>query len=72
MFSHLSEKASKDRFLKPEKLQNHSHKGKGKGKEKGRGEEKKSSGCTLSFHYVYFGDTFWPKTTVGCKKSVWR
>ena len=39
--SHLSEKVSKGRFLKPEKLQNHSHEG--KGKEKGRGEEKKES-----------------------------
>ena len=44
--SHLSEKASKGRFLKPEKLQNHSNEGKGKGeKERARrrkgGEEKK-------------------------------
>ena len=44
--SHLSEKASKDTFLRPEKLQNHSNEGKGKGeKERARrrkgGEEKK-------------------------------
>ena len=38
--SHLSEKASKGRFLKPEKLQNHSNEGKGKEKKKERGEEK--------------------------------
>ena len=38
--SHLSDKASKGKFLKPEKLQNHSNEGKGKKKE--RGEEKKA------------------------------
>ena len=38
--SHLSEKASKGRFLKPEKLQNHSNEGKGKEKKKDRGEGK--------------------------------
>ena len=48
----MSEKASKGRFLKPEKLQNHSNEGKGKEKTKERGEgkekkEKKSNGCTL-------------------------
>ena len=37
--SHLSEKASKGRFLKPEKLQNHSNEGKGQQKKKERGEE---------------------------------
>ena len=70
--SHLSEKASKNRFRKPEKLQNHRNKGKRKEKEKERGEEKKSNGCTLSFHNGYSEDTSWPKTTVGCKKSIWR
>ena len=41
--SHLSEKASKGRFLKPEKLQNHSNEGKRKEitKERGEGKEKK-------------------------------
>ena len=39
--SHLSEKASKGRFLKPEKLQNHGNEGKGKEKKKERGEGKK-------------------------------
>ena len=48
--SHLSEKAPKGRFPKPEKLQNHSNEGKGKEKKKERvgrekGEEKKSNGC---------------------------
>ena len=32
--SHLSEKASKGRFLKPEKIQNHNKKRKGKEKKK--------------------------------------
>ena len=63
--SHLSEKASKGRFLKPEKLQNHSNEGKGKEKKKERGEgkeeKKKSNGYTLSFYNSYFGDSFWPK-----------
>ena len=38
--SHLTEKASKGRILKPEKLQNHSNEGKGKEKEEERGEGK--------------------------------
>ena len=38
--NHLIEKASKVRFLKPEKLQNHSNERKGKEKKKERGEEK--------------------------------
>ena len=58
--SHLSEKASKGMFFKPEKLQNHSNEGKGKEKEKERGEgkeeTKKRNGCTLSFYNSYFGD----------------
>ena len=40
--SPLSEKASKGRFLKPEKLQSYSNEGKGKEKEKERGEGKKA------------------------------
>ena len=42
--SHLSEKSSKDRFFKPDKLQNHTNEGKGKEKMKepgGRKEEKR-------------------------------
>ena len=38
--SYLIEKASKCRFLKPEKLQIHSNEGKGKEKKKERGEGK--------------------------------
>ena len=60
--SHLSEKASKGTFLKPEKLQNHCNelKRKRKGeKERARrrkgGEENNSNGCTLSFYNSYFG-----------------
>ena len=45
--SHLSEKASEDMFLKPEKLQNHSDERKGKKKKK---EKKKSNSCTLRFY----------------------
>ena len=48
--SHLREKASKDTFLRPEKLQNHSNEGKGKEKKKERGEgkeEKKKAMVTL-------------------------
>jgi len=64
--SHLSKKAPKSRFLKPEKFQNHSNEGKGKEKKRkceekeGRRSEK-SNGCTLSFYNSYFGDSFWPK-----------
>ena len=47
--SHLSEKASKARFLKPEKLKNHSNEGKGKEKKKERGEEKKAMAAFLVF-----------------------
>ena len=45
----MSEKASKGRFLKPEKLQNHSNEGKGKEKKKERGEEKKAMVAFLVF-----------------------
>ena len=63
----MSEKASKGRFLKPEKLQNHSNEEKGKDKKKERGEGKKSNGCALSFYNSYFGNRFWPKKLVGRK-----
>ena len=49
MCGHLSEKASKGRFLKPEKLQNHSNEGKRKEKEKERGKEKKAMVALLVF-----------------------
>ena len=49
MCGHLSEKASKGRFLKPEKLQNHGNEGKRKEKEKERGKEKKAMVALLVF-----------------------
>ena len=59
---HLSEKASKSTFVKPEKLQNPSNEGKGEEKKKEcmgiekerRRRKKKSNGCTLSFYNSYF------------------
>ena len=55
--NHLIEKASKVRFLKPEKLQKHSNERKRKEKKKERGEEKeekkkKSNSCTLPARYI--------------------
>ena len=52
--SHLSEKPSKGRFLKPDKLQNHTNEGKGKEKKerarrKKGGEEKKAMVALLVF-----------------------
>ena len=57
----MSERASKGRFLKPDKLQNHSNEVKGKEKKKSdekerRRREKKSNGCAVSFYNGYFGD----------------
>ena len=72
----MSEKASKGRIPKPEKLQNHSNEGKGKEKKKERvrsekGEEKKA--MVLSFYDSYFGDRFGPKKTVGPEQRPnWR
>ena len=61
-----------NRFLNPEKFQNHSNEGKGKEKKKERGEgkeekKKTSNGCTLSFYNHYLGDSF-GQNTVGRKK----
>ena len=50
--SHLSEKASKGRFLKPEKLQNHGNEGKGKEKKKERGEGKKKKAMVSLLVYI--------------------
>ena len=47
--SHLSVKASKGRFLNPEKFQNHSNEGKGDEKNKERGEEKIAMVAILGF-----------------------
>ena len=57
--SHLSEKVSKGRFLKPKKLQNHSDEGKEKKERAGRrkgGEEKKAMVALIVFHNSHFGD----------------
>ena len=64
--SHLSEKASKETFLRPEngsKIIVTKEKEKEKNKERGEGKEekKKSNGYTLSFYNSYVGDSFWPK-----------
>ena len=72
MSSHFSEKASKGSFLKPNNVQNHSNEGQGEKKE--RGEDKKAMVALLVFIMAraimaldngYFGDSFWPKKTVG-------
>ena len=57
----MSERASKGRFLKPDKLKTYSNEGKGKKKKKERGEgkeekRKKSNDCAVSFCNGYFGD----------------
>ena len=62
----MSEKASKGRFLGPDKLRTHSNEGKGKERKKERkkererrkkgGELEPSNGCTLSFYNGYFGE----------------
>ena len=63
----MSAKESKGRFLKPDKLQNHTNEGKKKkkGKKRQRGgrkkEKRKSNGYTPSFYTGYFKDSFWPK-----------
>ena len=51
----MSEKTSKGKFLKPEKLQNYSNEGKGKEKKIERGEEKKAI-VTLLVFIIYFRD----------------
>ena len=61
--SHLSEKASKGRFLKPEELQNHSNEGKGQAKKKERGEEKKAMVSLLVFIMATLEKkNFWTQT----------
>ena len=58
--SYSSEKASKSRFLKPEKLQNHRNERKGKEKRKSEEDERrrrgKNNGCVFSFYNGYSGD----------------
>ena len=77
---HLTEKASKGRFLKPENAASKitlSNKGKGKEKRKerrrrsGKEEKKKKAMVALVvFIMSKFGYSFWPKKTVGRKRSI--
>ena len=77
IYSHLSEKASKGRFLnKPENgskitVTKEKERRKRKSKEirKG-GEENKAMVALLVFIMTYFGYSFWPKETVGRKRSI--
>ena len=69
--SHLTEKASKGRFLKPENGSKITrNEGKGKEKKKERGDQQKAMVALLIFKMSYFGYTFWPKKTVGRKRSI--
>ena len=73
--SHLSEKASKGRFLKPEKLQNHSNEGKGKEKKKERGEgkeEKKKKAMDALLDFIIATLEFLAEKIVRHKRSIWR
>ena len=70
--SHLTEKASKGRFLKPENgskiiVTKEKERRKRKSEEKERRRRKKSNGCTLSFYNSCFGDSFWPKKLFDAK-----
>ena len=73
---HLSEKASKDRFLGPDNLQNHTNKGKERRKRKSEEEEKrrrqKKKGMVAlpSFYIRYIGDTKKVLLPVRFQKSV--
>ena len=60
--SHSSEKASKGRFLKPEKLQTH------RNEEEGKEEKRKKATVAL---LVFIVATL-EKKTVGRKRSIWR
>ena len=68
---HLSEKASKGKFLGPDKLQNHTNEG--KGKEKKKGEEEKRAMVALSvFIMATLEIVFGRKKLIGHKRSIWR
>ena len=68
--SHLSEKASKSRFLKPEKLQNHSNEGKGKEERARRrkGEEEEKAMVALLLYII----ATLAERIVRHKSSTWR
>ena len=76
IYSHLTEKASKGSFLKSENgskitVTKEKERRKRKSEEirKG-GEEKKAMVALLGFIMGYFGYSFWPKKTVGRKRSI--
>ena len=60
---HLSEKASKGKFLGPDKLQNHTNEEKGKEKKKERGGRKEKKRKEQWLHL---------KKLIGHKRSIWR
>ena len=60
---------SKGRFLKPE-IALTKERRKRKSEEEERRRREKSNGYTLQFFDGYFGDSFWPKKTVGRKRSI--
>ena len=64
--SHLSEKASKVGFFKPEKLQSHSNEGKGEEGKKKRREGKEGKKKAMPALPVFI------KKTVSRKWSIWR
>ena len=68
--------ASNGRFLKPNKLQNHGNEGRGKEKKKSEEKERTRRKKTMVALLVFviatlFEDSFWPKKTVGSKRSIW-
>ena len=72
--SHLSEKALKSTFLKPEKLQKHSNERKGKEKKKEQGEGKKEEKKKQWFSglLVFIIATLEIGKTVRRRFSIWR
>ena len=72
--SHLSEKASNGRFLKPEKLQNHSSEGKGMDKNNERGEGKEEKRKKQWLHYYSFCNNLvsGKEKLLDTKRSLWQ
>ena len=70
-------KASKGRFLGPDKLQNHTNEGKGKEKKKEAGERKEEKRKKTMVAFLVFItaalESFWrKKKAVGHKRPIWR
>ena len=76
--SHLTEKASKGRFLTPEngskitvaKEKERRKRTENDGRDQERRRRKKAMVALLVFIMSYFGYSFWPKKTVGRKRSI--